>query len=82
MAIVISYPSAQPTLSTLLLGSQHDPEIGASATKNFSVSNIANLAKDVTLAGGVSGSFEITNLTNITQVTVVDGIITGIVIVG
>lgn len=38
MAIIITYPIATPTDSSLLLGSIHDAEIGTSATKNFSVS--------------------------------------------
>jgi hypothetical protein len=48
MAIIISYPVATPILSTLLLGTQHDPEMGASVTKNFSVSSIVS----ITMANG------------------------------
>jgi hypothetical protein len=38
MAIIITYPTATPTGGSLLLGSVYDPELGTSATKNFSVS--------------------------------------------
>jgi hypothetical protein len=82
MAIQISYPNANNvTLSDRLIGTQYDPEFASAVTKNFSVSSIANLAKDVTLNNGVSGSF-LTSSNDIWEITVVDGIITGIVLVG
>lgn len=82
MAIQISYPTAtNVTLSDRLLGTQYDPETGSAITKNFSISSVASLAKDVTLSNGVSGVFE-TSSNDIWEITVVDGIITGIVLVG
>lgn len=82
MAIQISYPTAiNVTLSDRLLGTQYDPETGSAITKNFSISSVASLAKDVTLNNGVSGVFE-TSSNDIWEITVVDGIITGIVLVG
>jgi hypothetical protein len=64
-----------------LLGTQYDPETGSAVTKNFSISSVANLAKDVTLNDGVSGIFE-TNSNDIWEITVVDGIITKIDLIG
>jgi len=48
MAIIVSYPVATPILSTLLLGTQHDQEMGLTVTKNFSVSSIVS----ITMANG------------------------------
>ena len=82
MAIQISYPTAtNVTLSDRLLGTQYDPETGSAITKNFSISSIVSLAKDVTLNNGVSGSF-LTSSNDIWEITVVEGIITNIEIVG
>jgi hypothetical protein len=82
MAIQISYPTAtNVTLSDRLLGTQYDPETGSAVTKNFSISSVANLAKDVTLNDGVSGIFE-TNSNDNWEITVIDGIITKIDLIG
>jgi len=82
MAIQISYPNANNvTLSDRLIGTQYDPEFASAVTKNFSLSSIANLAKDVTLNNGASGIFETKSNDN-WEITVVEGIITGTDLVG
>jgi hypothetical protein len=82
MAIQISYPNANNvTLSDRLIGTQYDPEFASAVTKNFSLSSIANLAKEVTLTDGVSGIFE-TNSNDNWEITVVDGLITKIDLIG
>jgi hypothetical protein len=80
MAIIISYPSAGTiTTSDNLLGTQFDQESGANITKNFSVGGIVNLAVASVTSEGVSGSFETADLK---LVTVTNGIITNIEIIG
>jgi hypothetical protein len=80
MAIIISYPNARTvTTSDILLGTQFDSESGANITKNFSVGKIVDLAVASFTSGGVSGSFETVDLK---LVTVTDGIITNIEIIG
>jgi hypothetical protein len=82
MAIQISYPTAtNVTLSDRLLGTQYDPETGSAITKNFSISSVASLAKEVTLTDGVSGIFE-TNSNDNWEITVIDGIIIKMDIIG
>ena len=51
MAIIITYPTATPTGGSLLLGSVYDPELGTSATKNFSVSALVTY----TMGNGFKG---------------------------
>lgn len=79
MAIIYSYPEATPTLLDTALGTQFDPN--GNATKSFPISDIVGLAVNAVTANGVSGVFE-TNSNDIWEITVVDGIITGIELVG
>jgi len=51
MAIILTYPTTTPTGNSLLLGSIHDPELGTSATKNFSVSALVTY----TMGNGFKG---------------------------
>jgi len=46
MAIIYSYPTATPNLSTMLLGSALDAETGMNTTKQFSVGAIGSLIAD------------------------------------
>lgn len=58
MAIQISYPTATiVTLSDRLFGTQYDPEIGSTITKNFSIGSIINLVPEgATGATGATGA--------------------------
>jgi hypothetical protein len=79
MAIVYSYPGATPTISDTVLGTQFDSD--GNPTKSFPISDIVDLAVDAVTTNGASGVF-LTNSNDIWQITVVDGIITDIELVG
>jgi hypothetical protein len=83
MAIIISYPTANTVLlSDRLLGTKYDEELGTSATKNFAVGDIVTLATENTLSGGITDSFNVNYGGVIKQITVTNGLITNIAIVG
>ena len=75
MAIVYSYPQATPTLSDTVLGTQFDYD--GNPTKSFLIADILNLIPPAT--AGWSGSFD---TSEILEITVVNGLITNVVISG
>jgi len=77
MAIIYSYPVAVPTVSDLLVGTQVGGD--AMSTKSFGVGSIVSLAVDAVTASGASGYFTTKDLKG---VTVTNGIITNIEIIG
>jgi hypothetical protein len=79
MAGIIAYPMATPEIGDLLLGTEIKEEGAPHLTKNFAVLDIVNLAKNTTLENGWSGIFL---TSDILEITVVEGIITNVVIAG
>jgi hypothetical protein len=77
MAIIYSYPYAAITTADNLLGTQYD--VDGLPTKSFSVQDLVNLTANTITAGSWTGIF---NTSDILQVTVVNGIITNVVISG
>jgi hypothetical protein len=77
MAIVYSYPTAQIEPSDLLIGTK-TVEVGE-PTKSFLVSDLINLTISTLGSTGASGYFETADFKG---VTVLNGIITDIEIIG
>ena len=64
MAIIYSYPVAQPTLSDLLLGTHIDLERpnDSNATKSFTISDVINLIDTKTVSNSTSTPLNSTTL--------------------
>jgi hypothetical protein len=77
MAIIYSYPGATPTISDTVLGTKFDSD--GNPTKSFPISGIVDIAVNAVTANGWTGVFD---TSDILQVTVVNGIITNVVISG
>jgi hypothetical protein len=70
MAIIYSYPTATPNMSTLLLGTAVDAETGLNVTKQFSVSAIGSLIADTYVTFS-----ELTTVGTSGAATLVDGVL-------
>ena len=79
MAIIYSYPQATPTALDYIIGTVYQDD--SLATKSFSMQDIINLAVAAVPvpAGGWTGVF---NTNDILEVSVLNGIITNVVVVG
>ena len=77
MAIIYSYPHATVTAADNLLGTQYD--VDGLPTKSFSVQDLVDLTVNTITAGGWTGVF---NTNDILEVSVLNGIITNVVVVG
>lgn len=80
MAIIYSYPMATPSLTDLLLGTYID-QTGTEnhSSKSFSVQDIVTLAVNTTTQNGWNGVFD---TSDILGVTVTNGIITNVQVIG
>jgi len=86
MAIVYSYPSGTATLTDTVLGTQFDD--AGNPTKSFPISDIVNLAVNAVTAGGWSGTFQSNGTAvpgsgaGLYRMTIVNGIVTAVTLVG